>query len=1002
MSVKVAVRVRPFNTREKDNNSHCCIEMAENQTTIKDELGQPRTFTFDHSFWSHDCYIEQENGYLSPDSSGKYADQNLVFNYLGRQILDNAWEGYHCCLFAYGQTGSGKSYSMVGYGTNKGIVPISCEEIFKRISNNKDPSIHYEVEVSMLEIYNEKVQDLLVPINNRPPSGLKIRESKALGVFVSDLTKYPVSSYEEISNKMDEGYQNRTIGSTLMNNTSSRAHTIVTIEFKQIQSVGKAKSEKLSKINLVDLAGSERANSTGATGARLKEGCNINKSLLVLGNVINTLADKALGKKKDVLPPYRDSALTRILQNALGGNSKTVMICALSPASINYEETLSTLRYADRAKKIQNKAVVNESEHDKVVRLLKEENNDLKKQIEELSKKLLGGGTVEEVDKEAFKELKAQYDETQKLCESMSKTFSERLEEAKKADKELGLEKVDISKPHLIVLNEDPQLSHKLKYSLKELPVYVGRKHGNPSPKIKLSGIGIKQNHAIFLQGDNPNEIILKPNESDAIKYIYINGKKLKSQDGQALKNKDRIIFGTNTIMIYMEKSDGKDIYDIDWECAQTEFQQELEKQKKVEEEENEKKKKEEYESLKQSLELKYNKDKKEIETKMNLQLKEYQDKINEMKTQSEEKKKMEKERQEVENKLKKKIEKLEIERAQKKLKVQEKYKSSEVVIGEVESTHLNEKFEKKLINIYKKIYKFKSIIEDLNRQVKIDLYLSKNLIDHYNNPNAPLNVFIRVENYEQGNVYYWTPDTFHDRYDSLKELYNKYIEESFDISKIPNEEDPLYDTPNKSLLGYAFYKLEPVSFLMNNCTSIPIIAVNGDLQGTIVIDVVPTDREGNVFKDIPKDPNELIGQSLNFYVHIKECNDLPENFCKCLQVEYTSFIDNNNYKTKVYNEQGDNRSFPIDEKFQHEMNYITEEDISYLRNDKICFKIYAFEILQKKERGPLPTKENIIRNHLEVRFNDEPGNEDDNENPLKKFYSSQIEGDKNKDCNIF
>jgi hypothetical protein len=298
MSVKVAVRVRPFNTREKDNNSTCDIEMNGNQTIIKDELGQPRTFTFDHSFWSHDCYIEQENGYLSPDSSGKYADQNLVFETLGKQILDNAWEGYHCCLFAYGQTGSGKSYSMVGYGANKGIVPISCEEIFKRISDNKEPSLHYEVEVSMLEIYNEKVQDLLVPISNRPPSGLKIRESKALGVFVADLTKYPVSSYEEISNKMDEGYQNRTIGSTLMNNTSSRAHTIVTIEFKQVQSVGKTKSEKLSKINLVDLAGSERANSTGATGARLKEGCNINKSLLVLGNVINTLADKALGKKK--------------------------------------------------------------------------------------------------------------------------------------------------------------------------------------------------------------------------------------------------------------------------------------------------------------------------------------------------------------------------------------------------------------------------------------------------------------------------------------------------------------------------------------------------------------------------------------------------------------------------------------------------------------------------------------------------------------------------------
>ena len=208
----------------------------------------------------------------------------------------------------------------------------------------------------------------------------------------------------------------------------------------------------------------------------------------------------------------------------------------------------------------------------------------------------------------------------------------------------------------------------------------------------------------------------------------------------------------------------------------------------------------------------------------MNKQLKEYQEKINEMKTASEEKKKMEKERQEVENNLKKKIEKLEIERAQKKQKAKEKYQQSDVVIGEVDYTHINEKFEKKLINIYKKIYKFKSIIEDLNRQVKIDLYLSKNLIDHYNDPNTVINVFIRVENYEEGNVYYWTPDTFHDRYDSLKELYNKYMEENFDLASLPKEEDPLIDTPHKSLLGYAFYKLEPVSFLMNNCTSIPII----------------------------------------------------------------------------------------------------------------------------------------------------------------------------------
>ena len=980
MSVKVAVRVRPFNTREKDSKSICNIEMNGNQTIIKDELGQPRTFTFDHSFWSHDCYIEQENGYLSPDSSGKYADQNFVFETLGKQILDNAWEGYHCCLFAYGQTGSGKSYSMVGYGANKGIVPISCEEIFKRIADNKDPAIHYEVEVSMLEIYNEKVQDLLVPINKRPPSGLKIRESKALGVFVADLTKYPVSSYEEISNKMEEAYQNRTIGSALMNNTSSRAHTIVTVEFKQVQAVGKTKSEKLSKINLVDLAGSERANSTGATGERLKEGCNINKSLLILGNVINTLADKASGKKKDVLPPYRDSALTRILQNALGGNSKTVMICALSPASINYEETLSTLRYADRAKKIQNKAVINESEHDKVVRLLKEENNDLKKKIEELSKKLLGGGVVEEVDKEAFRELKAQYDETQKICESMSKTFSERLEEAKKQDKELGIEKVDISKPHLVVLNEDPQLSHKLKYPLNDLPIYVGRKLGNPAPKITLSGIGIKQNHAIFTKGEKEREIILKPNDKEAIKYIFINGKRIKSQDGQILKNKDRIIFGNNTIMLFLEKSDGKDLYEIDWEMAQTELQNELEEQNKLEEMENEKKRQQAYDILKQSLEQKYTKEKKEIEDKMNLQFKEYEDKINEMKNQNEEIGKLEKQNNELEMKLKFKLKRLQSQKTIKRGSFQ-----SEVIREENLSSSQNEKLEIKLINIVKKIHKFKVFIDDLKRNVELDLFLSKNLIDHYNDPNTPMNIFIRVNNYEEGNVYYWTQNMFNERYDSLKELYNKFLDENYNISELPKEEDPLYDKPQQSLLGYAFFKLEPLAYLMNNCIGIPIISVNGENEGSIIVDVIPVDENGNTFEEIPEDPNDLIGENFKFIVEIKEVKDLPEYFCKGLQVEYTSFSDNKNYKTKKYNEEGKETSFIIGEKFEHEISYLTEEDVDFFLKDKICFKIYAYETVEIQGKKGIPNKEEIKNSHIKFDINMNIDNIEKNKNGDKK-----------------
>lgn len=272
MSVKVAVRVRPFNNRELELKCDNCIQMQGNTTVLKDpSTGNTRDFTFDYSFWSHDEFETTEDG-MYVAMSDKYADQQRVFNCVGEEVLSNAWSGYHCCLFAYGQTGSGKSYSMVGYGPNKGIVPITCEEIFKRIKTNTDDKRCFEIQFSMLEIYNEKIQDLLVAINKRPQGGLKVREHKTHGVFVEDLTKHPVDSYEGIVHLTDVGNRNRTIGSTLMNACSSRAHTIISIEFKQIETLNGRKTEKLSIIYLVDLAGSEKLSKTGATGDRMKEG----------------------------------------------------------------------------------------------------------------------------------------------------------------------------------------------------------------------------------------------------------------------------------------------------------------------------------------------------------------------------------------------------------------------------------------------------------------------------------------------------------------------------------------------------------------------------------------------------------------------------------------------------------------------------------------------------------------------------------------------------------
>ena len=995
MSIVVGVRVRPFNQREKDRQSVCCIEMpGNNQTVIHDELGKEKKYTFDHSFWSHDGFRTLENGYMEPDDD-KYADQKIVFETVGKQILDNAWQGYHCCLFAYGQTGSGKSYSMVGYGANKGIVPISCDEIFRRIGENKDADKTFEVQVSMLEIYNEKVQDLLIKPDKRPPSGLKIRESKVLGIFVDGLTKHPVTSYTEISNKMDEGYNNRTIGSTLMNATSSRAHTIVTIEFKQLTMVAKKKSEKLSMINLVDLAGSERSGSTGATGDRLKEGCNINKSLLILGNVINCLADKAIGKNKNMLPPYRDSALTRILQNALGGNSKTVMICALSPASINYEETLSTLRYADRAKKIQNKAVINESEHDKMVRLLKEENVNLKKMIEDLQKKLTGqGGVVGEDDRKAFLELKEQYEANQKVMGDMQKTFEEKLEEAKKKESENIGSRVDKTLPHLLVLNEDPQLSHKLRYALNELPVYVGRKHGNPTPQITLSGIGIKQNHAIFVkEGEN---IMLKQNDKGAKDHIFINGKKIPEK-GQIINHKDRIVFGTNSIFLYMKTSNGEDFYDIDWESAQMELQKEIELETKKQLEENEKKKQEEINTLKKDLEEEYSKRKNEMEEKLRKQVEEYQLQIKEI-NQNAEKQRLEQERLNQEKKLKEKLEQLEEEKAKKKREFEIKEKNEmikrEQAKKQQEFIHKSEKLENNLTNILKKISKMKIIINELKRNINLDVALQKNLLEELDDINTPTNIVIRVENYEEGTVYYWNTETFHNRYDLMKELFNKFNDDDLDIQNLKKEDDPLWDEGKPVLLGYAFYKLEPVAYLMDNQSIISIVSPNGNVVGKIEVDIIPHDENGNEYDEVPEVPSELIGQSLLYKVVIMNIKNLPKNLSNNVTVQYQCFYDHSIISTKVYNPynekndetlatnntdsvENNNNSISgeeakvdieINETFEHKIDYLTKEDIEFLENDKVCFKIFSTEKVEKKGKTPFEEILNSVKEPQDLK----------------------------------
>ncbi|XP_065720089.2 kinesin-like protein unc-104 isoform X9 [Drosophila suzukii] len=629
-SVKVAVRVRPFNSREIARESKCIIEMAGATTAITNPKVPPNTsdsvkrFNFDYSYWSHDHH------------DADFSTQSMVYKDIGEEMLQHSFDGYNVCIFAYGQTGAGKSYTMMGRQEEQqeGIIPMICKDLFTRIQDTETDDLKYSVEVSYMEIYCERVRDLLNPKNK---GNLRVREHPLLGPYVEDLSKLAVTDYQDIHDLIDEGNKARTVAATNMNETSSRSHAVFTIFFTQrrYDTMTDLTTEKVSKISLVDLAGSERADSTGAKGTRLKEGANINKSLTTLGKVISALAEVASKKKntkKADFIPYRDSALTWLLRENLGGNSKTAMIAAISPADINYDETLSTLRYADRAKQIVCKAVVNEDANAKLIRELKEEIQKLRDLLkaegievqegpdgkvvcekrdtnkDELNKSTVikssptktrnrNGSTTEM----AVDQLQA----SEKLIAELNETWEEKLKRTEEirvqreavfaemgvAVKEDGITVGVFSPkktPHLVNLNEDPNLSECLLYYIKEGLTRLGTHEANVPQDIQLSGSHILKEHCTF---ENRNSTVTLLPHKDAI--IYVNGRKLV--EPEVLKTGSRVILGKNHVFRFTNPEQARELREkieteneaenevektdtqqVDWNFAQCEL---LEKQ---------------------------------------------------------------------------------------------------------------------------------------------------------------------------------------------------------------------------------------------------------------------------------------------------------------------------------------------------------------------------------------------------------------------------------------
>ncbi|XP_014821911.1 PREDICTED: kinesin-like protein KIF16B isoform X1 [Calidris pugnax] len=503
-SVKVAVRVRPMNRREKDLNAKFIISMEKNKTTITNlkipegstgDTGRERTKTFTYDF-----------SYFSADSkSPSFACQEMVFKNLGTDVLRSAFEGYNACVFAYGQTGSGKSYTMMGNAGDAGLIPRICEGLFSKISEKtKRNEASFRTEVSYLEIYNERVRDLLRRKSSKT-NNLRIREHPKEGPYVEDLSKHLVQNYADVEELMDAGNINRTTAATGMNDVSSRSHAIFTINFTQAKFDSEMPCETVSKIHLVDLAGSERADATGATGVRLKEGGNINKSLVTLGNVISALADLSqdatnpLSKKKQVFVPYRDSVLTWLLKDSLGGNSKTIMIATISPADVNYGETLSTLRYANRAKNIINKPTINEDPNVKLIR-------ELRAEIARLKALLAQGNQIALLDSPTALSMEEKLQQNEARVQELTKEWTNKWNETQDILKEqtLALRKegigvvLDSELPHLIGIDDDLLSTGIILYHLKEGQTYVGREDAMTEQDIVLHGLDLESEHCIF------------------------------------------------------------------------------------------------------------------------------------------------------------------------------------------------------------------------------------------------------------------------------------------------------------------------------------------------------------------------------------------------------------------------------------------------------------------------------------------------------------------------
>ncbi|XP_032494154.1 LOW QUALITY PROTEIN: kinesin-like protein KIF1A [Phocoena sinus] len=891
-SVKVAVRVRPFNSREMSRDSKCIIQMSGSTTTIvnpKQPKEMPKSFSFDYSYWSH----------TSPEDMN-YASQKQVYRDIGEEMLQHAFEGYNVCIFAYGQTGAGKSYTMMGKQEKdqQGIIPQLCEDLFSRINDTTNDNMSYSVEVSYMEIYCERVRDLLNPKNK---GNLRVREHPLLGPYVEDLSKLAVTSYNDIQDLMDSGNKARTVAATNMNETSSRSHAVFNIIFTQKRHDAETNitTEKVSKVSLVDLAGSERADSTGAKGTRLKEGANINKSLTTLGKVISALAEMDSGpnknkkKKKTDFIPYRDSVLTWLLRENLGGNSRTAMVAALSPADINYDETLSTLRYADRAKQIRCNAVINEDPNNKLIRELKDEVTRLRDllyaqglgDIADMTNALVGVSPSSSLSalssraasvsslherilfapgsEEAIERLK----ETEKIIAELNETWEEKLRrtEAIRMEREALLAEMGVAMredggtlgvfspkktPHLVNLNEDPLMSECLLYYIKDGITRVGREGAEKRQDIVLSGHFIKEKHCVFRsdsRGGGEAVVTLEPCEGAD---TYVNGKKVT--EPSVLRSGNRIIMGKSHVFRFNHPEQARQERErtpcaetpaepVDWAFAQREL---LEKQGID--------MKQEMEQRLQELEDQYRREREEATYLLEQQRLDYESKLEALQKQMDSRyyPEVNEEEEGPEDEVQWTERECELALwAFRKWKWYQFTSLRDLLWGNAiflkEANAISVELKKKVQ------FQFVLLTDTLYSPLPPDLLPPEAAKDRETRPFPRTIVAVEVQDQKNGATHYWTLEKLRQRLDLMREMYDRAAEVPSsvieDCDNVVTGGDPFYDRfPWFRLVGRAFVYLSNLLYPVPLVHRVAIVSEKGEVKGflRVAVQAISADEE--------------------------------------------------------------------------------------------------------------------------------------------------------------